>query len=466
MKLKFWGAAQTVTGSMHLLELTNGTKVLLDCGLFQGRDWFADEYNTTFPCEPEEIDILVLSHAHIDHCGNIPQLVKKGFKGTIYCTHATYDLAVLLLTDSARIQERGAAYTNKKLRRKGLEEVEALYTEADVPKALDLMETLPYNRPKQIDPNIELLFLDAGHMLGSASVTLKIQDAGREITIGFTGDIGRPDAMILRDPVPMPHCDYLISESTYGGKDHDVIPDAELALLDIIQDTCVKNHGKLIIPAFSVGRTQNLVHSMDKLESRGLLPSIPVYLDSPLAVNATNVFELHPECYDEELRKYLLEDPNPFGWNRMHYIRSVEESKKLNRREGPCVIISASGMMTAGRILHHLVNGIEDPKNTILVVGYCAKGTMGSRIVNGAKKVKIFGDEYKVKAKVKRLNAYSGHAGQTELFEFLDHQDKKRLQKVFLVHGEADRAEKFQKFLKSKGFDDVIIPHRGESFMI
>ncbi|MCB9233804.1 MAG: MBL fold metallo-hydrolase [Bacteroidia bacterium] len=466
MKLKFWGAAQTVTGSMHLLELDNGKKILLDCGLYQGGEGFATEYNTTFPCEPPEIDVLILSHAHIDHCGNIPQLVREGFRGDIYSTHATFDLASLLLMDSARIQERTAEYDNRWRRRKGLDEVVPLYTEADVPAAMDLFQTISYNRTRQILPGVELLFLDAGHMLGSASVNLTIKEGDRTLRIGFTGDVGRPDSLILRNPVPMPPCDYLISESTYGGKDHEFIPDAENALLEVIRETCVENRGKLIIPAFSVGRTQNLVYTMDKLENQGKLPPIPVFLDSPLAVNATQVFEMHPECYDEDLRMYLKEDPNPFGWNRMHYIRDVEASKALNSRQGPCVIISASGMMTAGRILHHLANSIENPKNTILVVGYCANGTLGEKIVNGAKTVKIHGEEYHVNARIKKLNAYSGHAGQTELFNFISNQDKKTVQRIFLVHGEVDRAHMFADFLAGKGYDQVTIPSRGETFVI
>ncbi|HHG83535.1 MAG TPA: MBL fold metallo-hydrolase [Bacteroidetes bacterium] len=464
MILKFWGAARTVTGSMHLLELDNGKKILLDCGLYQGRDQFADEFNRNFPCPPSEIDYLILSHAHIDHCGNIPQLVKDGFKGRIYCTHATFDLVSMLLLDSARIQEKDAEYDNKWRRKRGKPEVTPLYTPKDVPPALKNFVTLPYDKWIKLEGDVELLLLDAGHMLGSASVSLRIREEKRTIRLGFTGDVGRPGSMILRDAIPMPQCDYLISESTYGGKTHEVIKDAKERLLAIIQEACVEKGGKLIIPAFSVGRTQNIVHTLDQLETEGRLPPIPVYVDSPLAVNTTDVFRMHPECYDETLLEYLTWDPNPFGFNNLHYVRDVKDSKALNTKKGPFIVISASGMMTGGRVMHHLSNSISDARNTILVVGYCAKHTLGARIVNGAKEVKIFGQKYKVKATVKRLNSYSGHAGENELYDFIRAgQDPAKIKNIFLVHGEEDRAQKFQKTLSERGYKDVIVPMRGES---
>lgn len=467
MILKFWGAARTVTGSMHLLQLDNGKKILLDCGLYQGGDRLADDFNHNFPCPPSEIDILILSHAHIDHCGNIPHLVKDGFKGRIYSTHGTYSLASLLLLDSARIQEKDAEYENKRRRRRKQKEIKPLYTSKDVPPALDNFVTCPYDQWIDIDEDIQMLLLDAGHMLGSASVSLRIKEGGRTVRLGFTGDIGRPGSMILRDPVPMPQCDYLISESTYGGKSHEVIEDAKERLLAIIQEACVEKKGKLVIPAFSVGRTQNIVHTLDQLETEGRLPHIPVYVDSPLAVNSTDVFRMHPECYDEDLLEYMTWDPNPFGFNDLHYVRDVNDSKALNTKEGPFIVISSSGMMTGGRILHHLSNSISDARNTILVVGYCAKHTLGSRIVNGAKEVKIFGDKYKVAATVKRLNSYSGHAGQDELYDFIRAgQDPAELKHIFLVHGEEDRAEMFRETLQKRGYKNVIAPMRGESIVL
>lgn len=465
MKVKFWGAAGTVTGSMHLLELDSGYKILLDCGLYQGSEGFAEDYNRSFPCPPSEIDLLILSHAHIDHCGNIPQLVKEGFSGQIYSTHATFDLANILLQDSARIQEFDAKTNNKWRARKGLPLITPLYTPKDVPRALSNFVSLSYGQWHRITPEIELLFLDAGHMLGSASVNLRIHEGNRTLRIGFTGDVGRYDSMILRDPVPMPQCDYLISESTYGGKVHNISDHLAEELLDIVKKTCFEKKGKLIIPAFSVGRTQNIVHTFDRLETEGRLPRIPIYVDSPLAVNATSIFEAHPECYDEDLQEYLLRDPNPFGFNNLHYIRSVDASKAINDSKEPCVIISASGMMTAGRVMHHLRNNIEDEKTTILVVGYCANGTTGSKIVNGADRVKIHGKTYSVNAEVKILNGFSGHAGQDEMLKFIEAgQKRKELRHIYLVHGEDNRSAMFREYLNANGYKFVTAPARGDEF--
>lgn len=467
MKLKFWGAARTVTGSMHLLQLDNGKKILLDCGLYQGSEGFADEYNRSFPCEPHELDLLILSHAHIDHCGNIPQLVKEGYEGPIYCTHATYDLTTILLRDSAGLQEKDAKDENKWRRKKGLPQVEPLYTPLDVAPALSNFVTLSYDRWHKIDGGLELMFLDAGHMLGSASVNLRITENGRTVTIGFTGDIGRPGSPILRDPKPMPQSDYVISESTYGGHLHPTQSASKEELLEIITDACVRRRGKLIIPAFSVGRTQNIVYTLDQLHNEGRLPEIPIFVDSPLSVNATDVFNMHPECFDAELAAYMMHDPNPFGFNRLKYVRDVEESKRLNTLQGPFVVISASGMASAGRILHHLRNGIEDPRNTVLITGYCAANTLGARLVNGETKVRIHGEEYQVKAKIEKLNSFSGHADEKELGDFLTASfDQSQTYMLFLVHGEEDRAEKFQAHLEGLGYKNVIVPSRGDIFAL
>lgn len=467
MILKFWGAARTVTGSMHLLQLDNGKKILLECGLYQGEEGFADAYNRSFPCEPSEIDLLILSHAHIDHCGNIPQLVKNGFAGRIYCTHATYDLASILLQDSANIQEKDAISENKWRRKKGYELVEPLYTVEDVLPALGNFVTLSYEHWHTIDTGVEVLFRDAGHMLGSASVSLRIQEGDRWVTLGFTGDIGRPHSPILRDPLPMPQSDYLISESTYGGQRHEPIEEAKEQLYAIIQEACVVRRGKLIVPAFSVGRTQTIVYFLDKLQSEGRLPNIPIYVDSPLAVNATHVFQMHPECFDEELLRYMMADANPFGFNGLNYIREAEESKKLNTMEGPFIVIAASGMMTAGRILHHLANGISNPQNTILVTGFCAPGTLGARIIDGSPTIKIFGEEYEVKANVVKLTSYSGHADEKELCDFIQsgYQPEKTKQ-IFLVHGELDHSQSFRGYLLGKGYASVSIPTRGDTITI
>jgi metallo-beta-lactamase family protein len=463
MKLKFWGAARTVTGSMHLLQLDNGKKVLLDCGLYQGSEGFADEYNRTFPCPPSELDLVILSHAHIDHCGNLPQLVKEGFKGSIFCTHATYDLCAILLRDSAGIQESDAKYENKWRHKKGKALIEPLYTEADVMPALSAFVTLGYDRWHKVNDGIEVLFKDAGHMLGSASVSLRIQEGERMVTIGFTGDIGRPGSPILRDAQPMPQSDFVLSECTYGGTLHESMVDGTEHFLEIITEACVRRKGKLIIPAFSVGRTQNIVYTLDQLQNEGRLPQIPVYVDSPLAVNASEIFQAHPECYDEELSAYLEHDPNPFGFNGLHYIRETEDSKRLNTQAGPFIVIASSGMMSAGRILHHLKNGVEDERNTILVTGYCAEGTIGERLVNGASTVHIHGENYQVRAKVERLNGYSGHADQHELGDFVRASfDPDKTKMICLVHGEADRAAKFQTYLAAQGYTNVVIPERGD----
>jgi metallo-beta-lactamase family protein len=453
MIVKFWGAARTVTGSMHLLQLENGLKVLLECGLYQGSEGFADQFNRTFPCEPSEVDLLILSHAHIDHCGNIPQFVKQGFNGRIYCTEATFDLANILLQDSANIQEKDAIDENKWRKKKGKELVTPLYKLEDVPPALEKFETRSYGQWHRLNESVEVLFLDAGHMLGSASVNLRITEGARTITIGFTGDIGRPGSPILRDPVPMPQSDYLISESTYGGEEHEGIGESKHKLLEIILDACVERKGKLIIPAFSVGRTQNIVYTLDQLKNEGLLPEIPVYVDSPMAVNATEVFQRHPECFDEELSTYIRNDVNPFGFNGLHYVK-----------EGPFIVISASGMMNAGRILHHLRNGIENERNTVLVVGFCAPDTLGARIVEGDPTIRIFGEDYNVRAKIVKLSSYSGHAGQSELGDFLQKGfDTEKTKQVFLVHGEEERSIAFQAYLKAHGYHDIIIPRRGET---
>lgn len=467
MILKFWGAARTVTGSMHLLQLDHGLKILLDCGLYQGQDSLADDFNRSFPCDPSEIDLLILSHAHIDHCGNIPQLVKQGFRGKVFCTHATYDLTAVLLADSAGIQEKEAEDENRWRHRRGLDLVEPLYTMDDVAPALENFVTLSYDNWETIAEGVDLLFLDAGHMLGSASVSLRIQEHGREVSIGFTGDIGRPGSPILRDPHPMPQADYVISESTYGGARHEPIGESKDTLLRIVREACVERRGKLIIPAFSVGRTQNIVHTLDQLHTEGRLPRIPVYVDSPLAVNASEVFQAHPECFDEETRAYLRRDPNPFGFKGLQYLRSAEESKRLNSKEGPFIVIASSGMLNAGRILHHLRNGIEDDRNTVLITGYCAEGTLGARLLAGAETVRIHGEEYAVRASIQKLNSYSGHADQYELGAFLLRSfDPDLTETICLVHGEEDRATRFQNYLESKGYPNVFVPARGESILI
>ena len=462
MKIKFCGAANTVTGSCHLLTLDNGYKILLDCGLYQGNDEAFDDFNKEWLFDPAEIDCMILSHAHIDHCGRIPKLVKDGFKGRIISTYATRDLCAIMLVDSAYIQERDAEFLNK--RRKG-KQVKPLYNLKDARKSLDSFITIGYNKWFRVAHGIQLKFRDAGHILGSASVTLKVQvDETYEKIFGFSGDIGRPNRPILKDPDPIEAVDVLLCESTYGGKEHMGHPDSKQKLLEIIEDTCVRRKGKLIIPAFSVGRTQEIVYMLDQLENQKKLPRIPVYVDSPLAVNATEIFRLHPECFDDDLNDYMQMDPNPFGFYNLQYIRKVEQSKALNESKTPCIIISASGMMSAGRVKHHIFNNIESSRNTLMVVGYCAPNTLGGHIANRPEKVKIFGKELKVNAKVEIMNSFSAHGDTSEMIQFLKLQDKNRLKKLFLVHGEPKRQKVFKERLEDVGFNKVILPHLGQEF--
>ena len=468
MKIKFCGAARQVTGSSHLITLSNGMNILLDCGLFQGKGRKVWDDNNTWHFDPKDIDVLVLSHAHIDHTGRVPQLVKDGFNGTIYCTHATRSLCAIMLLDSAKIQERDVEYYNKKLakkrRKNGKKPRVPLYTSEDVLPTMKLYMGCAYDKWVHIAPEVNLLFKDMGHILGSASVTLEIKEDGVTKRIGFTGDIGRPERPILRDPEQMPEVDYLITESTYGDKEHELSPEQANMFLNILKETCIEKKGKLIIPAFSVGRTQEIVYMMDKLESSGLLPKIPVYVDSPLAVNATQVFGAHPECYDDNLNEYLLMDENPFGFNGLNYIRTVQQSKNLNESKKPMVIISSAGMMNAGRIRHHLYNNIENPTSTFLIVGYCSPNTAGGMLRAGVEELKIFGDVKKVRAEIKVMDSFSAHGDREEMLSYIKNQSGAK--KVFLVHGEYETQKAFKSFLNEKGFKDIEIPDAGQSFTL
>ena len=474
MKIKFCGAAREVTGSAHLITLDDGFQILLDCGLCQGGkdSW---EKNNQWYFKPEDIDCLILSHAHIDHCGRIPKVVKDGFKGPIYATHATRSLCAIMLLDSAKIQERDAEYYNHKILKKKKKKNkdknkqytlrEPLYTSKIIPEVMSRYIGHSYNFWFNIHKDVQVCYKDSGHILGSASVTLRITEGDKVTTFGFTGDIGREDRPILRNPQLMPAADYLICESTYGDKEHELPPQQSDKFLDVLHQTCVKNRGKLIIPAFSVGRTQEIVYMMDQLYNAGKLPKIPVYVDSPLAVNATQVFGAHPECYDEDLSEYLLVDKDPFGFNSLTYISSVDESKALNHSKEPAVIISASGMMNAGRIRHHMYNGLENEKNTFLIVGYCAPNTAGGILRAGVKELKIFGDMLQVKANIEIMESFSAHADRQEMLHFIKNH-RPNLQKLFLVHGDYDTQLKFKPYLHDAGFKDVEIPSMGQEFQI
>ncbi len=469
MQIKFCGAAREVTGSAHLLILQDGTKILLDCGMYQGRSESMKDFNENWLFDPAELDGVILSHAHIDHCGRLPKLVKDGFQGPIRCTHASRSLCTIMLLDAAKIQEGDADNYNERheraINKEELEAREPLYTAADVDACMKQFISYGYDRWFKIHNDVEVLFADTGHILGSASVTLKVKENGKEIMLGFTGDIGRPNRPILRDPQAMPAVDYLICESTYGDRDHEEKPAETSHFLKIIQHTCIEKKGKLIIPAFSVGRTQEIVYILDQLVSAGKLPPVPVFVDSPLAVNATTIYGSHPECFDNQLHEYLLKDDNPFGFNNLQYIRETEASKKLNTYQEPCIIISASGMANAGRIRHHLFNSIDNEQNTILIVGYCAPDTPGGMLRNGVKELKLFGQWKPVKAEVTIMDSFSAHADRWEMVHFLENQ-KERAKKIFLVHGELKAQEHFRGLLLQQGFQAIEIPKLGETIAL
>ena len=461
MQIQFIGAAKTVTGSMHFIK-TEKSKFLLDCGLYQGKRKEAFEQNRTFEYfDPAEIDFVILSHAHIDHAGNLPTLVKKGFSGKIFTTFATRDLSVVMLRDSAHIQEKDVEYVNKKRKKAGKNLFEPLYTQEDALKALNQFVGINYHQSYEVAPGINLTFYDAGHILGSALVHLTIREKDKTVSLAFSGDLGRPNLPILKDPERIPDVDYFICESTYGGRTHENPLDSEEVLTGILNKAVI-NKSKIIIPAFSVGRTQELVYALHRIFEGKKVESMPVYVDSPLAVNATHVFSLHPECFDMETLDFLARDEDPFGFKRLTYITDVEESKKLNFIKGPCIIISSSGMCEAGRILHHLANNISNPHNIILMVGYSAEHTLGRKLIDGEKNVNIFGDEYNVEAEVIVMQSFSAHADENELLNYASTLDKKRIQEIFLVHGEIDQQEIFRKHLGANGFSKILIPDRGD----
>jgi metallo-beta-lactamase family protein len=469
MKVKFCGAAKTVTGSQHLLEI-NGKKILLDCGMSQGKREESFQMNRKFLFNPEEIHCVILSHAHIDHAGNLPTLCAKGFKGSIYTTPATRDLCAIMLLDSAFIQEKDVEFVNKRRAKKNQPLFNPLYTVENAKQTIELFKSVSYNNTftlEGVGDNVKVTFYDAGHILGSASIVLEITENGKTTKLGFTGDLGRKNLPILKDPVFMGNVDYLISESTYGGLYHVPAEKIEAELLNTISEA-VSSGGKIIVPSFSVGRTQELVYEISKMTAAGKLPHFPVYVDSPLSVNATEVFKLHPECFDQETYDLLASGVNIFGFENIKYITKVEDSKKLNSIKGTAMIISASGMCEAGRILHHLENNIGDKRNTIMIIGYMAEHTLGRELVKASDKpgyiVKIYGEEHVVKAKIKILNAFSAHADSNEILDYMKLFDKTILKKIFLVHGESPQQENLKTILNSNGFKDIIIPDRGAEF--
>lgn len=460
MQLTSLGAARTTTGSQHLIEV-NGKRLLLDCGLFEGKREAAYNRNHHFNFKPKDIDAVIVSHAHIDHTGNLPNLCQQGYEGNIYSTSATRDLAAIMLQDSAKVQASDAAFVNKRRTKQGLPPFKALYDSVAAEKTVRQFVTLDYHRKFPVIDGVTATFLDAGHILGSAQVQLDIQESHRRFRFLFSGDLGRGKNDILRDAEIAENVDFLMMESTYGGKVHEDINTAKEELCKVINHT-IEKRGKLIIPSFAVGRAQHLVYILHQLRDQNLIPQIPIFVDSPMAVNATEVFRLHPECFNDSVYEFLQTKRNPFGWEDITYVREVSESMKLNDRKEPCIIISASGMCEAGRILHHLRNNLPDEKNTVLFVGHCAESTLGHRILAGEKLVRVFGEDVTVKAEITQINAFSGHADQPELLAYAS-ATAKRHARIFLVHGEPERCEALEQALRAAHIGkEVTIPESGK----
>jgi len=460
MKIAFHGAARTVTGSKHLLTLKNGKKYLLDCGMFQGMGKETDELNRDFGFIPSAVDYLILSHAHVDHCGLIPKFVKEGFKGKIFATDATKDLSAILMADSAGIQENDIKFENKIRATQGRPYLQPLYTTEDVVKALDYFVIVPYGEWHRIDENVQFMYLDAGHIIGSTTVHLKINENGKETHLTFSGDVGRYRDVILKSPDIFPQADYIIMESTYGNKLHDEVTGTEDALLQWITKTCLHKKGKLIIPAFSVGRTQEILFALNQLENENRLPSIKYFVDSPLSLEATDVIKSYPQYFNNRIQKILQNDEDPFGFKGLHFTKSVQESKSLNYLNEPCVIISASGMADAGRVKHHISNNIENSRNSILFSGYCEPHSLGGRLKLHPKEVGIFGVAHEVNAEIGDIKSMSAHGDYNDLSQWLACQDPRQVKKLFLVHGDYDVQLDFKNRLIGKGFSDVEIPPR------
>jgi metallo-beta-lactamase family protein len=460
MRFTAYGAARNVTGTKHLLE-ASGVRILLDCGLFQGHRAESERRNRHLPFDPTSIDAVLLSHAHIDHSGSLPTLVKGGFGGRIYATHATADLCDIMLRDTAYVQNHDLEYLNKRRRRRGELPLEPIYTEADVEETLTRFEAVDYDGPVTVGRGVTAVFREAGHILGSSVLEIDVREGGRTSRVVFTGDLGRSDVPILRDPYRVTRADVLVTESTYGGRTHKSMEDVKRSFAEFVSSVA-RRRGKVIVPSFAVGRTQRIIYELHELMREGRVPEMPIYVDSPLAVSATEIFRRHPECFDDEMNSLLRERDDPFGFSRVEYVRDAKESKKLNRRRGPMVIISASGMCEAGRILHHLKNNISNRRNGVMIVGYQARNTLGRRIAEGEKRVRIFGDIYRVRAPVRVFDEFSAHADSDELVAFAG-AIRRLPARTIVVHGNEEQSLALARRLTSEGFPNVVVPLDGET---
>ena len=473
MKIQFLGAANEVTGSKHLITTDRGVRILLDCGMYQGKGMETDAANRDLGFDPRQIDFVILSHAHIDHSGLIPYIYKEGFRGDIICTPATRDLCAIMLQDTAFIQAQDVRWYNKKMDRLHQPKVQPLYDNNHVERSLQHFITVPYNRRFRLTDDVFLTFTNSGHMLGSAICSLDIwegehprspQPKGEWKRIAYTGDIGRLHSHILCSPQLFPQCDYLICESTYGNRLHEDTLVSEEELLGVVESTCVYKKGKLIIPSFSVGRTQEIVYVLNQLYNDGRLPKIPVYVDSPLSVNATHIFRMYLSELNADVQDVLRFDDDPFGFNTLRYITDINQSKALNNNPDPCIIISASGMLEAGRVKHHVANHISDPRCTILLVGYCTHTSLGARIQDPSLKwISIFGYDRKIKAQVSKIEGFSGHGDYREMIDYLTRSlNTEAVRRTFIVHGEQTAQEAYKDHLYEAGFRGIEIPKKGE----
>ena len=460
MKIAFHGAARTVTGSKHLITLKNGKKILLDCGMFQGMGKDTDAFNRDLGFDASEVDAMILSHAHIDHSGLIPKLTKEGFAGKIFCTNATKELAVLLLEDSAEIQENDAKYHNKNSKAQGKPLQQPLYTVEDAKNSFYFFEAKPYGEWFPVLEDVEAMFTDAGHIIGSACVHLRLKENGEVRTLTFSGDVGRYRDVILKSPEAFPQADYILIESTYGNSLHEDVRSSVEQLLHWIEKTCLQKKGKLIMPAFSLGRTQEILYALNQLELENHLPKLDYFLDSPLSIQVTDIVKNYPQYFNKNIQKVMQSDNDPFHFTGLRYVKSVDESKLLNYRDEPCVIISASGMAEAGRVKHHISNHVENSRNSIIMTGYCEPNSLGGRLLAGEKEVGIFGVQHEVNAEISGIKSMSAHGDYEDLCQWLGGQDPRAVEKIFLVHGEYEVQMAFKQRLIKKGFQDVEIPER------